>query len=159
MKKGFEAIGVIFLGFVMASCLNSDDGTDPYTLLTQQVATIDSYLAANNISAIEDINGIRITIDELGTGFPAKVSSTIKVDYVGKLFDGGATFDQGTVSGLLSSYIDGWKLAFTTIPVGSKGKIYIPSVWGYGPGGAGSIPGDAILVDLRVMRSRHDTGG
>lgn len=146
MKKGFEIIGVLFLAGVMSSCLNSDDGTDAYTLLTQQVATIDAYLAANNISAIEDINGIRIVIDELGTGFPAKASSTVKVDYVGKLFDGGTTFDQGTVNGVLSGYIDGWQLAFTTIPGGSKGKLYIPSIWGYGSGGAGSIPGDAILV-------------
>src|SRR5690606_1678290 len=42
-------------------------------------------------------------------------------------------------------YIDGWKIAFTTLPAGSKATLYIPSGYGYGNRNNSSIPANSIL--------------
>lgn len=153
MKKLFggialNALALIGLSLGLTSCLDSGSGTDPLTQLQNEISAIDNYLSDNNITAITDHRGIRMVITELGTGLPAKFTNTVDVDYVGKLFSDGKTFDQGNTKGLVTNYIDGWKIALTTLPVGSKATLYIPSYWGYGTGGAGngSIPANATLV-------------
>ncbi|MBA4057676.1 MAG: hypothetical protein C0490_23380, partial [Marivirga sp.] len=55
-------------------------------------------------------------------------------------------FDQGNTTGVVSGYINGWKIALTTLPAGSKATLYIPPYWGYGNVANGSIPANSILV-------------
>src|SRR5687767_4449156 len=118
--------------FLVVSCNSKDDVYDPYKQWAQEVAAIDAYLTANGIVAEKDITGVRMVITELGKGLPASLGSTVEVDYVGNLFSSGVTFDEGTTKNPLSGYIDGWKIAMTTLPVGSKATVYIPSIYGYG---------------------------
>jgi FKBP-type peptidyl-prolyl cis-trans isomerase len=155
MKKTFVGIAVGLLACIglsvgLTSCLNSDSPEDPLVALLRDVETIDNYLTTNNITAVKDVNGIRMVITKLGTGFPGQItsstSSKVDVDYVGKLFTTNAIFDQGNTTGLISNYIDGWKIALTTLPAGSKATLYIPPYWGYGNSANGSIPANSILV-------------
>jgi len=145
--KRLTTLIIVAMGVgVMSSCNSSNDSINPATQLQAEVAAIDKYLDENNITAIEDITGIRMEIIQLGTGFPAHSVSSVNVDYEGRLFTTGALFDNGTVEGRLDTYIRGWQRALTTLPSGSQARIYIPSFYGYGPNGQGTIPGNATLL-------------
>ena len=137
---------VLILPFGLISCLNSDDPENPDDTLKRDIETIDNYLAANNIDAIEDPTGVRMDISILGTGFPAQKNSKIDVDYIGKLFSDGSTFDDGNIVTDLGNLIGGWQIAFTTLPAGSKATIYVPSGWAYGTRENQGIPPNSILV-------------
>src|SRR5262245_28813350 len=87
---------VLILPFGLTSCLDSSQPGDPQVTLEQDIAAIDAYLATNNITnVVKDPIGIRMVITELGTGFPAHTYNSVDVDYVGKLFSDGTTFDDG----------------------------------------------------------------
>jgi FKBP-type peptidyl-prolyl cis-trans isomerase len=138
---------VLILPFGLTSCLDSNQPVDPQITLEQDIAAIDAYLTSNNITnVVKDPTGIRMVITELGTGFPAHTYNTIDVDYVGKLFSDGTTFDDGNIKAGLSSLIMGWRFAFIILPAGSKATIYIPSGWGYGDEAKPGIPANSILV-------------
>ena len=146
--KRLKSTIVVAMGVgVLSSCMNSsNDLEDPVVQLQTEIAAIDKYLDENNITAIEDIRGIRIEILQLGTGFPAHEVSSVNVDYEGKILSTGALFDNGNVEGPLESYIPGWRIALTTLPAGSQARLYIPSYYGYGAAGQGTIPGNTSLV-------------
>lgn len=134
---------------IMAACSNGDEVSATERLL-EEINIIDTYLTAEGLTAVQDLNGVRMVITKLGDGYPAKilsntVSSSVDVNYVGRLFPEGAQFDAGRVNGALNNYIDGWKIAFTSLPENSVARLYIPSVYGYGEGGNGTIPGNSIL--------------
>lgn len=132
--------------FVTFSCITNDEVYDPYKQLQKDVVAIDAYLTSNSIDAEKDLTGVRMVITQLGTGLPATLTSKVEVGYVGKFFPNGTTFDEGTTTNVLSGYIDGWKIAMTTLPAGSKATLYIPSVYGYGATSQGTIPANSILV-------------
>lgn len=137
---------MVGLSLGLVSCLDSSDVETEFELLQADIATIDTYLANNNITAIEDVYGIRMVISKLGTGFPAKSSSTVNVDYIGRLFTTNAVFDEGNAEGKPTDFIDGWEIALLSLPVGSKATLYIPSYWGYGNSSNGSVPANSILI-------------
>lgn len=156
-------VKLLATGFVIASlvtlsgCLQTEDVADPIVQLNAEVNAIDNYLTANagtiTGEVIEDPSGLRFVIDQMGTELPARsISSAVNVKYMGYLFNPsvasglGSKFDQGTWTNSLTSVIDGWKIAFTKLPIGTKGKVFIPSYWGYGVNGSGSIPGNTTLV-------------
>jgi FKBP-type peptidyl-prolyl cis-trans isomerase len=151
MKKVRGLLGIaliVVLLFNMTSCLDSNV-EDPNKQLNADIAAIDAFLASNIFANIvKDPYGIRMEILELGTGLPAKgLATTVDVDYVGKLFSTGATFAPSANTRLpLSNFIDGWKVAFTTLPAGSRAKLYIPSPLGYGSQARTGIPANSILV-------------
>lgn len=146
--KRLKSTIIVAMGVgVLSSCMNSSsDLQDPIVQLQNEVAAIDKYLDENNISAIKELSGIRIEILQLGTGFPAHLASTVNVDYEGKIFSTGALFDNGNVEGKLESYIEGWQRALMALPSGSQARLYIPSAYGYGTAGQGTIPGNASLL-------------
>jgi len=133
--------------FVFNGCIDSpDDIEDPNVQLQKDVAAIDSYLTSNFIGALKDPSGVRMEITKLGNKLPARtVNSTVDVDYVGKFFPDGAVFDQGNVKGTLKSYITGWQIALTKLPVGTQARLYVPSGWAYGTTAQNGIPANSIL--------------
>ena len=150
MKTKFGVVAmclvVLILPFGLTSCLKGDNAESPQAILNKDIATIDNYLTSNNINHIKDPSGIRMAITTLGTGFPAQSTSKVNVDYIGKLFSDGSTFDEGNVEGDLKNYITGWQIALTTLPAGSKATLFIPSFWGYRDVQQGSIPPNSILI-------------
>ena len=146
MKRSFGLWVLICFGFGIVSCID-DDGDNSEQLLAEQTAAIDAYLADHATGLIvNDINGVRMDIHQLGKGLPAKETSNINVKYVGRLFDDNSLFEQGTVDKkVLNTLIPGWQIALVSLPEGSKADVYIPSKWAYGPSGQGAIPGNAVL--------------
>lgn len=125
------------------------------TRLAADIITIDSYLAANSIDAIEEPHGVRYVITKQGDGPTPCLESTIRVIYSGRLFSG-TVFDSSTtpVSFRLNQLIIGWKLVLPITQAGSKVTLYIPSGYGYGPqgGGGGTIPSNANLIfDIELV--------
>src|ERR1700741_1103412 len=137
---------VLILPFALTSCLNDSDTKSGQDILQEDVAAIDAYLADNHINAIKDPSGVRMVISVLGTGFPAQKNSKVDVDYIGKLFSDGSTFDEGNIKTDLSSLIPGWRIALLTLPAGSKATLFIPSGWAYGSNTQTGIPANSILM-------------
>ena len=153
MKKFFANIPVTLCFLLLLTGLNScieegEVGDDQFKQLELDVAAIDDRLATLGLStiAIKDLSGVRMVITHMGSDLPAKPTSKVKVNYVGKLFSTGGIFDSGAINDDLSKYIKGWTIAFTTLPAGSEAQLYIPSGWAYGNRENGSIPKNSILI-------------
>lgn len=169
-----SAILLAGLSLMLGSCLNDDSITPPQRL-AMDIETIDEYLLANppapqDIIIRDAFSGIRMVITEPGTGeVPPTPENIIQVSYVGRRLSKGALtdpFDQRetftftiTTKDTGSDVIDGWKFALGMMTEGTKARVYIPSGLGYGPGGSGSIPGNAILVfdiHLKVVNTDNE---
>ncbi|HYG03486.1 MAG TPA: FKBP-type peptidyl-prolyl cis-trans isomerase, partial [Chryseosolibacter sp.] len=137
---------LISLAATFSSC-NEDRVTlvDPLVQFEKDLATIDTYLEANNIDAEKHASGIRTVVHEIGTGLPAYASNTVTITYDGRYFPDGASFDDGTLTQPLNTYIRGWQYAFITLPAGSKATLYVPSYLAYGSTGQGEIDPNTIL--------------
>lgn len=84
-----------------------------------------------------------------GTGPRPTIDDTVRVHYAGTLVDG-TEFDSSyggqPVSFPLRGLIRAWQLAIPQAGVGDTIEIAVPSSLGYGPKGAGPIPGGATLL-------------
>ena len=84
-----------------------------------------------------------------GSGVHPAVSDLITLHYEGRLVDGtvfDSSFERGEpVTFPLARLIPAWQLAVPQMGVGDTIEIAVPSDLGYGPEGAGPIPGGATL--------------
>lgn len=139
---------------VLSACKGEDlVPLTPAQQLAFDIEQIDQYLAANNITnVVKDPSGLRYVVHAEGTGpINTSLESRLKVQYSLTMLSGTAILD---ASGEplayflfpMSQLIDGWKIAFTQLPVGTDVTLYIPSGLAYGPNGSSSLPPNAILV-------------
>ncbi len=149
MKK----IIIAALALLVLGC-STDNVLSPEDQLKKDVAAIDKYLEKNAITAVKDPSGMRLVIEEVGTGTFPSLTSKLTVKYTGK-FLSGAVFDQSQVNSAgtpvpfespLSGLILGWQIGFSFVAKGGKATFYIPSGLAYGPGGRSSIPGNSNLI-------------
>jgi len=117
-------------------------------------AAIQAYISANNIPAIKDPSGLYYQIITQGTGANPTASSTVLVNYTGKLLNG-TIFD--TTTGKTSfntalyknggaQVIAGWEIGLPLVKAGGRILLIIPSALGYGATATGSIPASSVLV-------------
>ena len=91
-------------------------------------------------------------VDEVeGTGESPRMDQEVTVHYTGKLAKDGTTFDSSVARGQPTSFpmnavIKGFSEGLSTMKVGGKRTVYIPSDLGYGPAGVGPIPPNADLI-------------
>lgn len=134
---------------VFTSCLNNKDSGPTLTVEEQfaiDTTAIGNYLRTNNIPAVKDASGVRFVIVSLGTGFPPKLTSTVKVSYVGR-FLSDVIFDQGSsVTFEMKGLIPGFQIGLALMPMGTKAKIYIPSGYAYGNRDVNDIPANSNLI-------------
>lgn len=129
------------------------------TRLASDIAAIDAYLAANNITAQTEPNGVRYTITTLGTGAKIQcLENAVTVKTTGWLLKYGTVFQpESEFSLYLNKLILGWQLVLPLVPIGSKITVYIPSGYGYGIyGGAnGKVPSNANLIfDIELISAK-----
>ena len=141
----------VVLPFLVASCMRNEteDIPDFNKQLQADIASIDDYLSANNIVAIEDPSGIRYVIHKDSTdGKAITVDSCVTATYSGRLLSTGVEFDKGTnISFPLNGVIDGWKFGIPLLKEGESATLYIPSGLAYGYRGyPPEIPANANLV-------------
>ena len=96
-------------------------------------------------------SGLQYTIVKEGKGAKPKATSTVEVNYEGKLLSG-KVFDSSYQRGKpvtfpLNQVIPGWTEALQHMPVGSTWMLYIPAQLGYGAQGMpGVIPPNSTLI-------------
>jgi FKBP-type peptidyl-prolyl cis-trans isomerase len=147
LTRFYSALLLLAVVPFLYGCLDNEEPYDPFAQLEADVNAIDAYLANNAIAAVEDIRGVRMVITKLGKGLPALETNKVKVAYSGRVLGNTTAFETGVATGAaLGNYILGWRIALTTLPLGSKATIYVPSPLAYGNSPQGSIPANSILV-------------
>jgi FKBP-type peptidyl-prolyl cis-trans isomerase len=149
-------VGILLLA---SACLDTETGPTFEGQMAKDVQAIDDYLAAHPGSStdiiVKDASGIRLVITNLGTGtIPPNPSNNLKVAYSGRLLSTGGTFDSNNsyLLKLSDQVINGWKIGIALLTQGAEAKLYIPSGWGYGANGNGTIPPNANLVfDIHLI--------
>lgn len=143
---------IIFLPFVMTACNKKSAASDCNSTgvpNAAEIATLQTYLTNNSISATQDPGGFFYTIVTPGTGATPTINSNVTVRYTGKLLNG-TTFDSNTssagISFGLSQVIKGWQLGVPLIKKGGSINLYLPPSLAYGCNGTGPIPGNASLI-------------
>jgi FKBP-type peptidyl-prolyl cis-trans isomerase len=110
-------------------------------------AAIQAYIKTNNITATKDAYGLYYQVITEGTGTNPTASSSVTVNYTGKLLNG-TVFDSGTINGMsLSKLIKGWAIGVPHIKPGGRILLLVPSALGYGNSSPGAgIPANSVMI-------------
>jgi FKBP-type peptidyl-prolyl cis-trans isomerase len=147
--KNIVLSSLLFVSLLLITGCNND----PDQILEDQQKEIQAFLIEkgwqNDAIPTAD-SSIWYIIDEEGTGvdFPT-ASSTVTVDYEGFLLDE-TKFDSSKDRGQpftssLQNVIEGWQIGVPLFKKGGKGKLFIPSKYGYGNSKQGLIPRNSVL--------------
>jgi FKBP-type peptidyl-prolyl cis-trans isomerase len=129
-----------------------------------EIAALENYLSKETNVKFEKLpEGVFVSIEKKGAGMPIDSGMDVSVKYTGSLIDG-TVFDSNVDSTFghtepfkfkvgSGQVIAGWDLGIKRMNKGSKGKIYIPSMLGYGFQGSGAkIPPYSNLVfEIEVL--------
>jgi FKBP-type peptidyl-prolyl cis-trans isomerase FkpA len=117
-------------------------------------AALLTYAADSSIKAAWDSTGLYYQIIDSGSGLKPIATSTVTVNYVGRLMSG-VLFDSASNTNLngnqLFNLILGWRIGLPKIGVGGHIKLLVPSAYAYGCTGYGPVPPNAPLyfdIDL-----------
>ena len=97
-------------------------------------------------------SGLKYTDQVVGTGASPRADQSVTVHYTGKLAANGKKFDSSVDSGRPATFrmdgvIKGFSEGLSTMKVGGKRTVFIPSALGYGARGAGAdIPPNSDLI-------------
>lgn len=149
MKWLVVTLTLLFLGF-----------SNP--IFSQNIKT---YFEENELNPKSTEDGIFYMIEEEGNGVKAKVGDYVKIKYRGTLLDG-TEFDASEEEFPFvfrvghRQVIKGWDFGLQEFQAGDKGKLFIPSKFGYGKNGiADVIPANADLIYeivlLEIMNSKQ----
>lgn len=125
---------------------------------------IDAFQRSMTVAGGEDEATMTIEVFEVGTGTEAANLDTVSVHYTGWVHGRTRHFDSSHDKGRAISFplgtksvINGWDLGIEGMRVGTRARLRIPAVLGYGSQGAGGglIPPDADLVfDVELIAVR-----
>jgi len=138
---------VVFAFLLMPSC-KKDEGPTAEEQRTIDETAIQKYLSDRDWESTRTSSGLHYIIEEEGNGLNPTITSTVTVNYVGKLTNG-EIFDQNTngpVSFPLQGVIRGWQEGIPFFSEGGSGVLLIPSHLGYGPAGSGGVPPNSVMV-------------
>jgi FKBP-type peptidyl-prolyl cis-trans isomerase FkpA len=160
LKKGTSIkVKIKILGlYASEEDFNTAKTKDMEEYKQNEVKFLEAYIKEKDEKGINKLpEGIFVKIEKEGTGIKVDSGMMVKVKYSGKLLDG-TMFD----SNLDSTFghpepfefivggrqvIEGWDIGVKTLKVGSKAKIFIPSLLGYGmQGSPPKIPPYSNLV-------------
>jgi peptidylprolyl isomerase len=119
-------------------------------------------IASNTMSdanAVTTPSGLKYVELKEGTGATPQPGQTVEVHYVGTL-ENGTKFDSSRDRGQPFSFkigvgqvIKGWDEGLSTMKVGGRRQLIIPSELGYGARGAGGVipPNATLLFDVELL--------
>lgn len=151
-RRQFCASALALLAAPLVAC-----GTDEETFTAPEAvpiesATFASALGVNLSASTKTPAGLYYRDLTVGTGPTIAAGQRVSVRYTGWLTNG-QQFDSNVSSSELLEFqlgagrlIPGFEQGVQGMRVGGRRQIIVPPSLGYGPGGAGPIPGNAILV-------------
>ena len=102
-------------------------------------------------------SGLQYQVLQAGKGKSPKASSTVKVNYEGRLLDD-TVFDSSIarnhpVEFKLNQVIAGWTEGVQTMKVGGKSRFFIPANLAYGDVGSGDAigPNSTLIFDIELL--------
>lgn len=99
-------------------------------------------------------SGLQYKIEAMGEGPVAKYNDTVSCIYKGS-YPNGAVFDSSkgvAVELRVAALVDGLVEALTTLPAGTRCKLYVPWHLAYGAKGSGRVPPySALVYDLEIV--------
>lgn len=115
---------------------------------------IEEYLNANNIKTTKTNWGAYMQVIEPGQGPKPKAGQYVEVRYKGMTLDG-EKFDEGIypVQMGMGGVVKGFEEGIRQLSLGGKGKVFIPSILGYGVRGkAPDIqPNENLVFELEIL--------
>ena len=154
IKYLFLLSAIILIGFNACIKSASDTNVDTQAQLDKDDLLIKDFLASKSITAIKSTSGVYYQVIAAGSGSHTySANSQVSVKYVGRLLNG-STFDQSStsVTFTLGQLIAGWQIGIPYIQKGGKIRLFIPSYYGYGTRGSGSIPANSVLdFDIELV--------
>ncbi len=131
-----------------------------------EIKSLEAYFAGKNEKGITKLpEGVFVKIEKEGAGVKIDSGMTVKMKYTGKLLDG-TVFDSNIDTSFghaepfefiagMRQVIEGWDIGVKQLKVGSKAKIYIPSLLGYGmQGSAPKIPPYSnLMFEVEVLEA------
>jgi FKBP-type peptidyl-prolyl cis-trans isomerase FkpA len=152
-------VKLIFLGVGLSllfySCSLTSPDTTQVNQFTSDTTAIGSYVRQNKIQATKLVTGIWFSVDSLSKGIRPVFSDSVTISYAMKVLSSGVVVDQSTspVTMPLTSWLGGIQSALPQFQAGSKGRIFIPSYYGYGNVGNGSVPANTnLLFDFKILK-------
>ncbi|HTH55606.1 MAG TPA: FKBP-type peptidyl-prolyl cis-trans isomerase [Cyclobacteriaceae bacterium] len=141
--------GVGFIAVVLSSCLDTPNNAAS-NQFTKDTTSIRNYIDLNGISATKlPLEGVWFAYDQVGSGGHANFTDTVTLTYKTRLLSTGAVVEDYTstpVTVNLFNLAPGVQIALPLFPVGSKGRIYIPSYYGYKGTSTATIPANSNLI-------------
>lgn len=177
MIRNIKYLALMPLLAVLLSCVSEEENLD--VIFQEDLDKIETYIQnfPDEYMKKEEIEGTGIVLlftEVVEEGEVAVARDTLAVDYTGMLLDG-TVFDTSIEqtardNGLysesrtyepyklvlgVSGVIQGWHGALSLMKEGEKATALIPSYYGYGSQGAGSIPPNSVLVfELDLTENR-----
>jgi peptidylprolyl isomerase len=161
---GTFGLGAMVLAGLSFACGDGPDPTPVPTSAPTKAATLAPLPAGTVSPALFDVtkatttaSGLKYIDTVVGTGASPGSTQTVTVNYTGKLAANGSVFDTTTgkqpISFQMNGVIKGFSEGLSTMKVGGKRTVFIPSAIGYGAAGnPPTIPGNADLIfDIELV--------
>ena len=128
----------------------------------REIADVEAYIKKNNIKAQKLPSGVFVEVKNAGDATKAVNGKEVSVMYKGSLMKTGVVFDSNLDSSFqhpeplslvmgTGQVIPAWEEALPSFGVGGSGRIFVPALMAYGPGGKGPIPPYSNLIfDITV---------
>ena len=152
-KKHFLILAFAAFSFVINSCSKAS-GTENNCVSNNtgvptaaEVASLQSYITANSITATQHPDGFFYRIVAAGSGATPTLASTVTFKYTGRLMDN-TVFDQNTTGAVfpLNQLILGFRKGLPLIQKGGSIILYLPPSLGYGCQSVAGIPPGSNLI-------------
>ncbi|MDP5338961.1 MAG: FKBP-type peptidyl-prolyl cis-trans isomerase [Nodularia sp. (in: cyanobacteria)] len=166
LSVGFMLVCVVVLVLAQvgnnvnsATAANLTETTPAPTSVTKNQTLIASNTMSSDANVVTNPSGLKYIELEEGTGAIPKPGQKVVVHYTGTLEDG-TKFDSSRDRGKpfefnigIGQVIKGWDEGLSTMKVGGRRQLIIPSELGYGSRGAGgAIPPNAtLLFDVELL--------
>lgn len=136
--------------------MNIREAYDYYNRVVFRIPS-DEFMAKNSTRpGVETLpNGVQVKVERAGDGETAVKGSTVAYIYKASYINGNS-FDSSrgeVVETTVDGMIPGLAAVFTSMPAGTKCKVYIPWQLGYGAKGNNKVPPySALVYDIEIVK-------
>lgn len=140
-------LAVVGIVVVFNSCSPHVGGINIVEQFKTDTTAIQAYITQNGIPATKLSQGVWFVYDQMGNGARATFIDTATLVYKLRLLPSETVAEDNPQANYNVSYLpSGAQIALPLFPSGSKGRIFIPSYYGYQNQATGNIPANSNLI-------------